>query len=159
MKDVDALIRDLDRPLAGVIHSAGVLDDGTLPKLTPEMFRRVYAPKVDGAINLHRATLDLDLDLFVLFASASGVLELPGQGNYSAANAFLDALAHHRRAMHLPALSIDWGAWAEVGLAAADEKRGARLMNQGLTSMQPGDAATAVGRALAMDLPNRKSVM
>jgi NADPH:quinone reductase-like Zn-dependent oxidoreductase/acyl carrier protein len=106
------------RPLRGVFHLAGVLDDGILRDQTRERFDRVMPAKVQGAWNLHELTRDLPLDLFVLFSSAASLLGSPGQGNYAAANAFLDALAHHRRALKLPALSINWGSWDEVGMAA-----------------------------------------
>lgn len=106
------------RPLRGVFHLAGVLDDGVLREQTRERFDRVMPAKVQGAWNLHESTRDLPLDLFVLFSSAAALLGSPGQGNYASANAFLDALAHHRRALKLPALSINWGSWDEVGMAA-----------------------------------------
>ncbi|MGA2258480.1 MAG: type I polyketide synthase, partial [Thermoguttaceae bacterium] len=109
--------------LRGIFHLAGVLDDGILREQNRERFDRVMAAKVHGAWNLHELTRDLQagappLDLFVLFSSAAAILGSPGQGNYAAANAFLDALAHHRRALNLPALSINWGSWDEVGMAA-----------------------------------------
>jgi NADPH:quinone reductase-like Zn-dependent oxidoreductase/acyl carrier protein len=105
-------------PLRGIFHLAGVLDDGVLREQTRERFDRVMAAKVLGAWNLHELTADLPLEQFVLFSSVASLLGTPGLGNYAAANAFLDALAHHRRAEHRPALSINWGAWAEVGMAA-----------------------------------------
>lgn len=105
-------------PLRGIVHAAGVLDDGVLLQQTPERFHAVLAPKVAGAWALHTQTLDLPLDFFVSFSSVASFAGSPGQGNYSAANAFLDALAQDRRAAGLPALSINWGPWTEVGLAA-----------------------------------------
>jgi NAD(P)-dependent dehydrogenase (short-subunit alcohol dehydrogenase family) len=105
-------------PLRGVFHLAGVLDDGILREQNRERFDRVMAAKAHGAWHLHELTRGLPLDLFVLFSSAAALLGSPGQGNYAAANAFLDALAHHRRAQKLPALSVNWGSWAEVGMAA-----------------------------------------
>jgi NADPH:quinone reductase-like Zn-dependent oxidoreductase/acyl carrier protein len=114
-------------PLRGVFHLAGVLDDGVLREQTRERFDRVMASKVLGAWNLHELTRDLPLDLFVLFSSAAALLRSPGQSNYAAANCFLDALAHHRRWEKRPALSVNWGCWAEVGMAAqlseADQRR------------------------------------
>jgi NADPH:quinone reductase-like Zn-dependent oxidoreductase len=107
-----------ETPLRGVFHLAGVLDDGILRDQTRERFDRVMAAKVHGAWNLHELTRDLPLDMFVLFSSAASLMGSPGQGNYAAANAFLDALAHHRRALKLPALSVNWGSWDEVGMAA-----------------------------------------
>jgi NAD(P)-dependent dehydrogenase (short-subunit alcohol dehydrogenase family)/acyl carrier protein len=105
-------------PLRGVVHAAGVLDDGALVNLDPERMTKVMAPKVDGTWNLHLATSNLPLDFFILFSSAVSVLGSPGQGNYAAASTFLDAMAHYRRSLGLPAISINWGPWAEVGLAA-----------------------------------------
>jgi acyl transferase domain-containing protein/acyl-CoA synthetase (AMP-forming)/AMP-acid ligase II/acyl carrier protein len=119
--DVERLlseIRNTMPPLGGVIHAAGVLDDHLLLNLDAESFRRVLAPKVLGAWNLHSLTAELPLDFFVVFSSVASVLGSPGQANYAAANAFLDGLAHDRRSLGLPCLSINWGPWAEVGMAA-----------------------------------------
>jgi myxalamid-type polyketide synthase MxaB len=123
----------LARPI-GVFHAAGVLDDGVLAQQNRERFEKVLRAKVDGGWNLHEITLDAALDHFVLFSSVASLLGSPGQANYAAGNAFLDGLASHRRSMGLPALSINWGPWAEVGMAArlGEEKlsaRGVRPMN------------------------------
>ncbi len=101
-------------PLRGVIHAAMVLDDGVLLQMDGQRFDAALRPKVYGAWNLHRLTLDAPLDFFVLFSSAVSLHGSAGQGNYVAANAFLDSLAHHRRFLGLPALTVDWGRWAEV---------------------------------------------
>ena len=124
-------------PLAGVWHAAGILDDATLGQLDEGRFARVFAPKVAGAVHLHELTRARPLDAFVLFSSVASLLGWPGQGNYAAANSFLDALAHHRRELGLPGLSVNWGAWSGAGMAATREqsdrdrfaRRGLRLMD------------------------------
>ncbi len=121
---VDQMLARIDTempPLAGVIHSVGVLSDGSLGNQTWERFEQVLWPKMLGAWQLHQATLDRDLDLFVLFSSITGVVGNSGQGNHAAANAFLDQLAAYRRSLGLPAQSIAWGAWS--GLGEAEEQR------------------------------------
>jgi|GEM_PF-170348 len=144
-----------ERPLRGVIHAAGVLADGVLTELTAEQFGTVFAPKVDGAWHLHKLTQDLELDLFVLFSSISGVIGTPGQANYAAANAFLDALAHHRRAQGLPATSIAWGGWEGQGMAArlSDADR-ARLSRRGMNTLAPDDALELLEAALVAGAPS-----
>ncbi len=102
-------------PIRGVVHTAGVVQDELLLRMTTETFQRVLRPKLRGGWLLHRLLKDAPLDFFILFASTGSVIASPGQGNYAAANAFLDALAHHRRAQGLPALSIGWGPWS-VGM-------------------------------------------
>jgi acyl transferase domain-containing protein len=120
-------------PLRGIIHAAGVLDDGILLQQDWERFAKVMAPKVNGSWNLHRLAEELPLDFWVSFSSAASLLGSPGQGNYAAANAFMDALVHYRRAAGLPGLSINWGPWGEVGMAAKlGERERARIATQGL---------------------------
>ena len=121
---IDQMLARVDSnmpPLAGVIHSVGVLSDGSLGNQTWERFQQVLWPKVLGAWHLHQATLDKDLDLFVLFSSITGVVGNSGQGNHAAANAYLDQLAGYRRSLGLPGQSIAWGAWS--GLGEAEEQR------------------------------------
>jgi acyl transferase domain-containing protein/acyl carrier protein len=120
--EVGALLEDIERnmpPLRGVIHAAGVVDDGILLQQDMEKFRRVFLPKIQGAWNLHQLTQHLSLDFFIMFSSIASLLGSFGQANYAAANAFMDMLAHYRQAHHLPALSINWGPWATVGIAAS----------------------------------------
>jgi len=147
--DVAALLNEVRTampPLRGVVHAAGVLADALLEDLDRERFERVMRGKVGGALLLDRLTHDDPLDLFVLFSSAAAMLGSPGQGNYAAANAMLDALAERRVAEGRPALSIAWGPWAEIGLAAAEANRGSRLVGQGLASISPREGANAFVR-------------
>jgi acyl transferase domain-containing protein/acyl carrier protein len=122
-------------PLRGIFHAATILEDRTLLQLDQQSLFAVMKPKMLGAWYLHRATQDMPLDFFVLFSSLAGVMGSPGQSNYNAANTFLDTLAHLRQAQGLPALSINWGIWAEVGLAAAQTQRGQRLSHRGFGAM------------------------
>ncbi|MEI2579701.1 type I polyketide synthase [Scytonema sp. PRP1] len=136
-------------PLRGVVHAAGVLDDGVLLQQNWERFQRVMAPKVEGTWNLHTLTRNLSLDFFVCFSSVASVLGSPGQGNYVAANAFMDALAHYRQFLGLPGLSINWGPWIEAGMAAElDSKNQHRLAELGLGSIRSTQGLQILGELL-----------
>ncbi|GAA0905676.1 MULTISPECIES: type I polyketide synthase [Streptomyces violaceusniger group] len=142
-----------EHPLTAVIHTAGVLDDGVVEALTPERIDRVLRPKADAVLNLHELTAGLDLSAFVLFSSLSGTLGGPGQANYAAANAFLDAFAHRRRAEGLPAQSQAWGLWAErSGMTGKlDEADTRRIARDGVTPMASEEALALFDAACGID--------
>ena len=146
---VQELLASIAPTLKGIVHAAGALDDGILQQQNWQKFTRATAPKIDGAWNLHMLTQHVPLDFFVLFSSAASLLGSSGQGNYAAGNAFMDALAHYRKAQGLPALSLNWGAWSEVGMAAAlegqDQRRWAA---QGMGAMTPEQGLAIFGELL-----------
>lgn len=125
-----------ERPLQGVIHAAGLLDDGVLAGLSAERFAAVLAPKTLGAWNLHGACQGLPLAFFILYSSAASVLAPSAQANYTAANAFLDALGRHRQMAGLPAMVINWGAWSELGMVARQPAQG-QLDSRGMGRISP----------------------
>ncbi len=134
--DVDQLLRSLSGPpLRGIVHAAGVLEDGVLAHMDDERFQRVLAPKLAGAWNLHRASLDQPLDFFILFSSVAALFSPSGQGNYSAANGFLASLAQWRSGHGLPALCIDWGAFENLGMTGEGLNR--IWAERGLRPFQP----------------------
>ncbi|WP_240437701.1 type I polyketide synthase [Sciscionella marina] len=150
-----ALAGVLDRTptLTGVVHAAGVLDDGVIGSLTPERVDAVMRPKADAAWQLDRLTRHRDLDMFVLFSSAAATLGAPGQGNYAAANGFLDAIAAHRRAAGLPAVSLTWGLWAEangMGEAVGGTER-AKFSRTGVGTLSTEQGLALLDLALARD--------
>ncbi|HUE32970.1 MAG TPA: SDR family NAD(P)-dependent oxidoreductase, partial [Mycobacterium sp.] len=145
----------VQHPLTGVIHAAGVLDDAVVTSLTPERVDAVLRAKVDAAWNLHEFTGDLDVSAFVMFSSIAGLAGASGQGNYAAANSFLDGLAAHRRARGLPAISLGWGLWDRAsamtgGLGAADR---ARFGRDGIVAMSSDQALELMDTALIVDEP------
>ncbi|MHC0067445.1 type I polyketide synthase [Nostoc sp. UIC 10890] len=140
--------------LRGIIHAAGILDDGLLLNMNWEKFTRVMAPKVQGAWHLHNLTQNLPLDFFVCFSSMASILGSPGQGNYAAANAFMDGLAHHRRGMGLPGLSINWGPWAQEGMAAnLDSPHQGRMVSKGMTFLSSEQGLQVLGQLLEQSIP------
>jgi acyl transferase domain-containing protein/NADPH:quinone reductase-like Zn-dependent oxidoreductase len=147
-----SLLDELEQrcPLRGVFHAAGDLDDGVMRHQTAARFGRVMRPKADGGWNLHLWTMTRHLDFFVCFSSAASLFGTPGQGNYAAANAFLDALAHHRRALGLPAVTIDWGPWQGGGMASVvSHQNRQRWSGLGIETLPPDEALSALDRILA----------
>lgn len=140
-------------PLRGVIHAAGVLDDGTMLQLDRERFERVLAPKVAGAWNLHQLTREIPLDFFILFSSVTTLLGSAGQSNYVAANQFLDALAWLRHSQGLPASSIAWGPWSDVGMASSSGIL-RRFASQGIDSIAPDQGTAVLASLLNQNLPH-----
>ncbi|MEU9481740.1 SDR family NAD(P)-dependent oxidoreductase [Streptomyces sp. NPDC048191] len=143
---------DGEHPLRGVVHCAGILDDGVIAELTQERLARVLRPKVDGAVHLHRLTARAQLDLFLLVSSAAGVVGNAGQGNYAAANAFLDQLAHHRHARGLAGTSVSFGAWEGAGLAASADLD--RMARRGYRALTPREGGDLVAMVLRQDAPH-----
>jgi len=157
VRSVMAMFDSDHRPLRGVVHAAGILNDGVLSALTPQRCDTTLGPKADGAWHLHQLTRDMDLDLFIVLSSISGLMGNGGQGNYAAANAFLDALMQLRRAQRLPATSVALGLWGGEGMGSRLSKMDhSRLARLGLDPLEPEDGlhlfeqAARSGRALTV---------
>lgn len=125
--------------VGGIFYAAGILDDSSFENLSRAQFENVINTKAVGAWNIHELTKDINLEFFVMYSSAAGIVGSAGQANYNAANTFLDTLAHYRQAYNLAATSVDFGTIAEVGLASRQENRGDRLAEQGVTAIQPNE--------------------
>ncbi|MEV4483689.1 type I polyketide synthase [Micromonospora coxensis] len=149
---VAALVAGLPA-LTAVVHTAGIVDDGVLDRLDLTRMQAVLDGKVRAARVLHEATAGRDLDAFVLFSSLAGVVGSAGQGNYAAANAYLDAFADWRRGQGLPATAVAWGAWAADGMAAATAALTARLIRGGINPLPAAEAVTALGRLVNTAAP------
>jgi NADPH:quinone reductase-like Zn-dependent oxidoreductase/NAD(P)-dependent dehydrogenase (short-subunit alcohol dehydrogenase family)/acyl carrier protein len=145
-------------PLRGVIHAAMVLDDAALINQTPERLMKAVNPKILGACHLHTLTKTSPLDFFVLFSSISSLIGMPGQGNYAAANAFLDGLSDYRRSLGLPSITINWGYLGQVGVAARNQMVADRFQNYGLRSFSPAQALELLARFLEFN-PVQMAVM
>ncbi|HEX5055444.1 MAG TPA: SDR family NAD(P)-dependent oxidoreductase [Gammaproteobacteria bacterium] len=155
--DIIKVLRTIEEKLpalAGVIHSAGVLEDGTIAQQNADKYRKPLVPKVKGAWNLHRLTMHLELDLFVCFSSIASIIGWAGQSNYAAANTFMETLVNYRRAIGKPALSINWGPWDGSGMAANLEARDIqRMKDAGMTALSPEQGLAAMTKLLAYRVP------
>ena len=164
-EDVKRLINGIESsmpPLRGVIHAAGIIDDAVFIRQDTDRFRKVMASKVRGTLNIHEATMGEPLDFFVCFSSAAAIIGAGGQANYAAANAFMDAFVHERRRQGLPGMSVNWGAWGEVGMAARmsvepasrrqfhNEVRGGSAV-QGMGAIAPEKGLEILGNLLRRD--------
>ncbi len=150
-EDIARLLAEIssgDQPLRGLFHLAMVIDDAPLAALDRERVRIVMEPKANGAWLLHEGTRDLPLDCFVMFSSISSIFGNPAQGNYGAANAFLDSLAYHRRALGLPALTMNWGVLGGEGYVARNERVAEFLARQGTTALSPGEVMSILESSL-----------
>ncbi|NPV90609.1 MAG: type I polyketide synthase [Firmicutes bacterium] len=152
---VERMMEEINRslpPLRGIIHGAMVLDDGFLTDMTEERFARVMGPKVKGALNLHRHTLGMELDFFLSLSSIQSLVGSAGQANYVAANAFLDAFAHHRRGIGLPATVVNLGVLSEIGVAARSSWLEELFKTLGVRGLKPRATLEMIGEILGRDL-------
>ncbi|NEO80922.1 MAG: SDR family NAD(P)-dependent oxidoreductase [Moorea sp. SIO4G3] len=151
-QDVASILEQIEKsqiPLRGVIHAAGVLDDGLIQHMSWERFWKVMKPKLQGAWHLHNLTQKLPLDFFVCFSSIASLLGTAGQGNYAAGNAFMDTLASYRQSMGLPGLSINWGAWEAGGMAAnLGSQYHSRMRTTGMSFISPEKGLEVLGGLL-----------
>jgi NAD(P)-dependent dehydrogenase (short-subunit alcohol dehydrogenase family)/acyl carrier protein len=136
LQDVFRKIAESGRVIKGIVHSAGVLSNAVLLQQDAAKFSEVMAPKVEGAWALHELTAGLELDFFIMFSSAASLLGAPGQANHAAANSFMDALAYYRRSRGLPAVSINWGPWSDIG-AASHQRASSHLSGKGVRFLTP----------------------
>jgi NADPH:quinone reductase-like Zn-dependent oxidoreductase/SAM-dependent methyltransferase len=153
--DVERVLKQISAtmpPLRGVFHSAGALDDGALGQQTWARFDAVLSAKVDGARHLDELTAGAELDHFVLYSSIASMIGSPGQANHAAANAFLDALAHRRATLGRPGLSINWGAWSEIG-AAAERGVDKRVADLGIGVIRPAEGMERLGQLMGQAAP------
>lgn len=152
-QDVERMIGIANRPdlpLRGIVHAAGIVDDGVFAEETWERMWRVMSPKIEGSWNLHFATLGYPLDFFISFSSTSSILGSTAQANYAAGNAFLDGLAHYRTSIGLPALTINWGPWSETGMAARlGKEAAARRASRGFRDITPETGLRILKRLMA----------
>ena len=153
LADVESIVARADvPPIRGVVHAAGTLADGMLRAMDAQAVQSVMAPKAQGAWNLHLACADLDLDFLVFFSSAASMIGSAGQGNYAAANAFMDGLVSLRRSQGLPAISVCWGPWAEVGMAARmDDRQKARIRDMGMDWISMDAGLEILGQLIKAD--------
>jgi NAD(P)-dependent dehydrogenase (short-subunit alcohol dehydrogenase family)/acyl carrier protein len=152
-EDVTRMIEALSGlpPLRGIVHAAGILDDGVIGEQTWERFVRVMSPKIDGAWNLYEATAGLSLDFFVCYSSAAAILGSPGQSSYAAANAFLDLLAHDLRRSGVRATTVNWGPWDGIGMAAAHPETLAASVRMGVKPIRLAEAPGLFEAVFAYD--------
>jgi acyl carrier protein len=151
-------IRLTGRRLRGVFHLAMVIDDAPLASLTPDRMQNVILPKAKGAWLLHEATLDFDLDCFVMFSSVSSIFGNPAQGNYGAANSFLDTLAHHRHSIGLPALTVNWGVLGGDGYVARNERVAEFLIRQGTSELAPREVTSLLESCLGSGIAQAMAI-
>lgn len=146
------ILHRFGKTLKGIFHCAAVLDDGTIESQSEEQFRQVLSAKIDSAWLIHEKTQNIPLDFLMLYSSATSILGAPGQANYVAANAFFDALAHYRHAMNQATYSINWGAWAEVGMAHRMSSQ-ANLAKQGIRAISPELALASMATSVQYQKP------